>query len=89
LHSFEGRLAPIVYREADDIIDEIGPAPLDLVKEILRLENKVNIAYQMANHFDGNGNVIQSNGRPFPQGPVDHAWIAAGRMLKGALANCR
>lgn len=89
MFQIDGLLGPVVWRDAEDIIDEIGLAPLDLIAEIQRLDNKIALAYQMANHFHGNGNMIQSNGRPFPKDATDRAWEAAARMLKGTLDNAR
>jgi hypothetical protein len=71
-----GRVPGYMWRTEEKILDEIGADPLDLVAEIRRLENKVQLAYQMAGHFEGN-----SRGR----GAVSEAWAAAGRMLRGAL----
>lgn len=73
------------WRSGSEIVDEIGLAPLDLIAEIKRLDNMVNLAYQMAGNFHGNAYVRQSDGTLFPRGPVDDAWEAAGRMLKGTL----
>jgi hypothetical protein len=71
-----GRVPGYMWRTEEEILEEIGVSPLDLAAEIRRLENKVQLAYQMAGHFEGN-----SRGR----GSVAEAWAAAGRMLRGAL----
>jgi hypothetical protein len=67
----------IVWRTAEDIIDEIGLAPLDLISEILRLERQVNAARNVANHFRGNANI--------PGYPKDMKWEMAERMLRSSL----
>lgn len=72
-----GKEPGFMWRNSEQIIDEIGLAPLDLIAEIRRLENKVQLAYQMANHFDGNANV--------PGYRHDPTWAAAARMLRVTL----
>lgn len=74
-----------VWRDNDDLEAQFGLDPLAMMGEIRRLESKVNVAYQMADHFRGNANATQSDGTPFPKGPVSDAWETAGRMLRGSL----
>ena len=73
-----------MWRSPEQIIDEIGLAPLDLIAEIRRLENKVQLAYQTANHFDGNSRVRFADGT-VSKGPVSNAWATAARMMRSTL----
>jgi hypothetical protein len=73
-----------MWRTGEQIIDEIGLAPLDLIAEIQRLENKVQLAYQMAGHFDGNSRVRYADGT-VSKGPVSDAWATAAIMLRSTL----
>jgi hypothetical protein len=79
-----GKVPGFMWRSAEEIIDEIGLAPLDLIAEIQRLEGKVQLAYQMANHFDGNSRVQYADGT-ISTGPVAETWGWAAKMLRGTL----
>jgi hypothetical protein len=79
-----GKVPGFMWRSEEEIVGEIGLDPLDLIAEIRRLENQVQLAYQMANHFDGNSRVRYADGR-VSRGPVSDAWGMAGKMLRGTL----
>lgn len=65
--------------------EALGQADVaDLLLEIRRLRTMVSLAYQMAGHFHGNGNVRYADGT-VSRGPVSDAWTMAGKMLKGTL----
>ena len=72
------------WRSPEEIIDQIGLAPLDLIAEIQRLEGKVQLAYQMAGHFDGNSRVRYADGT-ISAGPVAETWALAATMLRSTL----